>query len=108
LRTTTSFESRDPFASVEYEKKEDEETKNKKKELEAARRKYLREKSSQPIDNPKLISDYENEPAYLRRNVVLDSIESEASVPTERFTVSMDENNPIKQQRNQFLHDNVD
>lgn len=82
------------------------EEKQKRMQVEAARRKYMRENYSKPLDTPRSINEFENTPAYLRRNVELD--EGDASNTLSRFTVSMDEENPIQKTNNQFLHDNVD
>jgi len=40
--------------------------------MEQARRNYMRKNLTQSLDDPKLISDMENEPAYKRRNVALE------------------------------------
>lgn len=55
------------------------------------------------------LQEFENEPAYVRRNIVLDeSIPSQESVGS-RFSVSKDsEGNSSLNSNNSFLHDNVD
>ncbi|MDC0098767.1 MAG: cell division protein FtsZ [Crocinitomicaceae bacterium] len=54
------------------------------------------------------IQDLENEPAYIRRNIILDeSIPSEED-NTSRFSVSSDEKGSSLSGNNSFLHDNVD
>ena len=55
------------------------------------------------------ITEFENEPAYVRRNIVLDeSVPSQESVAS-RFSVSKDEDgNSSLNSNNSFLHDNVD
>lgn len=54
------------------------------------------------------IQEFENEPAYVRRNVQLDdSIPSEAD-NSSRFSISKDENGTSLNGNNSFLHDNVD
>ena len=54
------------------------------------------------------IQDLENEPAYIRRNIILDeSIPSEED-NTSRFSVSNDEKGSSLSGNNSFLHDNVD
>jgi len=75
--------------------------------LDDARRKYLRENFSKPIDNPKMISDLENVPAYKRRNVELENVDQGENHTPSRLSISMDEDQPL-QRNNQFLHDNVD
>ncbi len=59
------------------------------------------------LEDPRSINDMENEPAYKRRRIELESIESENGLDYSRYTVSVDEDNPLKR-NNQFLHDNVD
>lgn len=59
------------------------------------------------LEDPRSINDMENEPAYKRRRIELESIEAENGLDYSRYTVSVDEDNPIKR-NNQFLHDNVD
>ncbi|MCH2229857.1 MAG: cell division protein FtsZ [Crocinitomicaceae bacterium] len=54
------------------------------------------------------IQEFENEPAYVRRNVQLDdSIPSETD-NTSRFSISKNENGTSLNGNNSFLHDNVD
>ena len=59
------------------------------------------------LEDPRSINDMENEPAYKRRRIELESIDAENGLDYSRYTVSVDEDNPIKR-NNQFLHDNVD
>ncbi len=77
---------------------------------EQARREALKQRQQTPmpkLNNPKVISELENQPAYLRRNIQLDnsppaSSDQEAS----RWSVGEDDELPLR--RNTFLHDNVD
>lgn len=90
------------------------------KRREAERQRMLEEdrarreafKSRQPaqmpkLNNPKVINELENQPAYLRRNIQLDN-RPPASGDEEagRWTVSDDDEAPLR--RNTYLHDNVD
>lgn len=79
----------------------------KRMEMEAARREFLRKNINKNLDNPKSLGELEGQPAYKRRNVVLDDLSDQSGKMYSRYTVSMDEDNPI-QRNNQFLHDNVD
>jgi len=77
--------------------------------MEQARRTYMRKNLALALDNPKTINDMENEPAYKRRNVVLDDTkELKARADLSRFEISPDGNNPLQQSNNSFLHENVD
>ena len=61
------------------------------------------------LKNPSNISDLENEPAYIRRQVRLDNVQHSSENNVSRFTLGDDgENNPEIRSNNSFLHDNVD
>ena len=61
------------------------------------------------LNNPSNISDLENEPAYIRRQVRLDNVQHSSENNVSRFTLGDDgENNPEIRPNNSFLHDNVD
>ncbi len=106
---TNSYFSKsdDPFVkpSAEKDSLKDESTKKK----EDARKEYLRNLISKPLESPKVIAEMESEPAYLRRKVELDDIGSSSRNPLSRMSVSMeDDDQPIIERGNSFLHDNVD
>jgi cell division protein FtsZ len=64
---------------------------------------------SKKMKTPSGINDLENEPAYLRRSVKLDSVNHSSETNVSRFTLGDDgENNPEIRSNNSFLHDNVD
>ncbi|MBL1281397.1 MAG: cell division protein FtsZ [Fluviicola sp.] len=54
------------------------------------------------------IQEFEDEPAYVRRNVQLDESSPSNEDKTSRFSVSKDENGSSLNSNNSFLHDNVD
>jgi cell division protein FtsZ len=54
------------------------------------------------------IQEFENEPAYVRRNVQLDESIPSNEDNSSRFSVSKDENGTSLSGNNSFLHDNVD
>ena len=54
------------------------------------------------------IQEFEDEPAYIRRNVQLDNSIPSESDNKSRFSVSKDENGSSLNGNNSFLHDNVD
>jgi cell division protein FtsZ len=62
---------------------------------------------TQKLNNPKAISDLENEPAYLRRGVRLDDIPLSAENTYSRYSVSPSNITEISE-GNSFLHDVVD
>jgi len=66
--------------------------------MEQARRSYMRRNLAMSLDNPKTISDMENEPAYKRRNVSLDDTkEMKARADLSRFEISNDKDQPLQQ-----------
>lgn len=54
------------------------------------------------------IAEYENEPAFVRRNINLDQTMRSTEEPVSRFGVAMNENGEAVLRSNNFLHDNVD
>ena len=54
------------------------------------------------------IQEFENEPAYKRRNIQLDESTPSSEENASRFSVSKDENGTSLNSNNSFLHDNVD
>jgi len=84
------------------------EQRRKEQEMEATRRELARKNSSIPLDSPKVVADMETVPAYARRNVKLDDVKASRDINRSRYTVSMDDENPIISNGNSFLHDNVD
>jgi cell division protein FtsZ len=53
------------------------------------------------------IAEFENEPAYVRRNIQLDNSKPSTEQPFSRFGLSEEENKGVLRSNN-FLHDNVD
>ena len=80
----------------------------KRLEADAARREYLRKSNSKPLDNPRIIADMENVPAYARRNVALDETFNRNNKQHSTYTVSMDDDNNNFLSNNSYLYDNVD
>ena len=77
-------------------------------EAESARREYLRRNNNKPLDNPKIIADIENVPAYARRNVVLEDNEAQKGKQRSSSVINMDDDNNMFISNNSFLYDNVD
>lgn len=73
---------------------------------EASRREKLRTTvNSMKLNNPQTVVELENEPAYMRRGVRLDSIQHSSERNLSNW--SIDENDELKT-NNSYLHDNVD
>lgn len=67
-----------------------------------------RKKQLPKLNNPKVVSELENQPAYLRRNIQLDNTPPASANPDSgRWSITDDEELPLKRD-NSFLHDNVD
>jgi len=78
-------------------------------QMEQARRNHMRRNLTMSLDDPKLISNMESEPAYKRRNVRLDDVnDRQARADLSRFEVGTDSDNPLNKSNNSFLHENVD
>ncbi len=58
------------------------------------------------LNNPDTIQDLENQPAYMRRDIELDEVPDSAQSSISKWTLS--EDRQIIQEKNPFLHDNVD
>ena len=54
------------------------------------------------------ISEFENEPAFVRRNIQLDNTKHSSAERISRFGVSDSDNGTTLRSNNSFLHDNVD
>jgi cell division protein FtsZ len=54
------------------------------------------------------INEFENEPAYVRRNIQLDNSKHSATEKVSRFGISDSDNGTTLRSNNSFLHDNVD
>ncbi len=59
------------------------------------------------LNNPKVINDLENQPAYLRRNIKLNKVPHSSEETHSNWSVS-DEEEPDITSSNSFLHGNVD
>ncbi|MDQ3046303.1 MAG: cell division protein FtsZ [Bacteroidota bacterium] len=61
------------------------------------------------LKSPNGLSELENEPAYKRRNVTLDSTPHSSESTVSRYTLSENEDKKVEiKPNNSFLHDNVD
>jgi cell division protein FtsZ len=76
------------------------------REEENKRREVLRAQT-QKLNNPKVISDLENQPAYIRRNVTLEDVPASGDNNFSRYSVNTSNTMEISE-GNSFLHDAVD
>lgn len=60
------------------------------------------------LKKPNGVSEYEKEPAYVRRNIQLDETKQSTNEKISRFGLNEDENGTTLRGGNSFLHDNVD
>ena len=92
---------------AKVEDKGNEEDRRRRLTQETARRERLRSSvNTMKLSNPQTIIEMENEPAYLRRGVKLDSVQHSSERMMSGW--SIDENDELRTSGNSFLHDNVD
>ena len=96
--------------SQKYEESSFSKELNEEENLRRAQERVSRLKAfSSKMKSPSGITDLENEPAYLRKNVNLSNVTSSADLDVSRYTLSEgDDNNAEIRSNNTFLHDNVD
>lgn len=63
---------------------------------------------TQKLKKPNGVSEFEKEPAYIRRNIQLDETKQSTNDNISRFGLNEDENGTTLRGGNSFLHDNVD
>ena len=96
-----------PFNDTPENSEQVEEDRRRRATQENARRERLRATTNNTkLNNPQTIIELENEPAYLRRGVKLDSVPHSSERQNSNWAV--DENNELRTTGNSFLHDNVD
>jgi cell division protein FtsZ len=100
----------DTYMSREEREKEMEERRRRTEELmrrkEDARNRQL---NVVKLSSPQTVIDLESQPAYLRRNINLDSIPDAQSQGMSSWTINLEEESAeIKMTGNSYLHDNVD
>ena len=60
------------------------------------------------LKRPEGIIEFENEPAFVRRNIALQQTQPSATEQVSRFGIAADANGNASLRNNSFLHDNVD
>ncbi len=111
-RTIETLESQTRIAQNTYlleEEAEEQVRENTRRlaELETKRNKF-REQNRKTLDDPTTVNQYENQPAYKRRNAILDELSGNEMEGNSGFTVGVDEEMPLGHSNNSFIHDNVD
>ena len=94
----------DPYVKEDSKSKDETE---RRKRLEREERKKERRKKVAKLNNPQVINELENKPAYLRRNIKLQNVPHSSDETVSNWSVSDEENGRINT-NNLFLHDNVD
>lgn len=92
---------------IKEEEKDGEEERRRMQEREERRRRKQRSHIAK-LNNPEILHELENKPAYQRRNVKLQNVPHSSEESMSKWSVSDDEEEPEIQQNNTFLHDNVD
>ncbi len=100
----TGYSYEDPY--MQGEEKERLMTVQMKYEMEEKQRRARLMENRVKLSNPNSIAKLESEPAYLRREVVLDDVIDNTNEDHSEWTISADEPQPMR--NNTFLHDNVD
>lgn len=95
---------KEPFVKPEVTKEEPKFVK--KSEALEERRQRLKNLSVK-LNNPEVLNELENKPAYLRKGIALDNVEHSSDSKVSKWTISDDEEPEVKD-NNSFLHDNVD
>ncbi len=96
-------ENPEPFVKEELGKREGKPLLNETLEQRKQRLKNL----SLQLDNPEMLNELENQPAYLRKGIRLDEVEHSSEKKMSNWVLSDDEEPQIKDS-NSYLHDNVD
>lgn len=99
-------ESTRPFTQDQHEPYVKEMPRNNNSNDDRNRR--LRDLNSQLSNNPNMLNELENEPAYLRKRVRLDDVPHSSEPYLSKWAIKPDEDGPEFRENNSFLHDNVD
>ena len=106
-QTPSAHQTQHHQQPVKVEDKGNEEDRRRRLTQETARRERLRSSvNTMKLSNPQTIIEMENEPAYLRRGVKLDSVQHSSERMMSGW--SIDENDELRTSGNSFLHDYVD
>ena len=95
----------EPYVKDE-DREQAEEEQRKRQDREEKRRQKLRTNVTK-LNNPQVVNELENQPAYLRRNVRLNNVPHSSEETLSNWSVS-EEDEPEINKNNSYLHDNVD
>ncbi|WMX13821.1 MULTISPECIES: cell division protein FtsZ [unclassified Aureispira] len=95
---------KEPFVKPDTQKEEPKVVE--KSETLEERRQRLKNLSVK-LNNPEVLNELENQPAYLRKGIALDNVEHSSDSNVSQWTIS-DDDEPEVKDNNSFLHDNVD
>jgi len=69
----------------------------------------IRNKTTKPLDSPRIIAEMEEVPAYKRREILLDDVNKRSDNGSSKLSINIDESDgPVIERNNSFFHDNVD
>jgi cell division protein FtsZ len=92
----------------EVEKEVPQEADNQSDRVETLEERRQRLKNlSIKLNNPEVLNELENQPAYLRKGIKLDNVQHSSESTVSKWSIS-DEEEPEIRDNNSFLHDNVD
>ncbi len=94
-----------PFVKPKAEPEQPKVSQETKETLEERRQRL--KNLSVKLNNPEVLNELENKPAYLRKGIALDNVEHSSTSNVSKWTIT-DEEEPEVKDNNSFLHDNVD
>ena len=103
-------DTNDPFVRPDESSEISPEERRKRLEEAQRRREEVRNRPLNVVklNSPQTIIELENQPAYLRKGVNLDSLPDAEKPGMSTWTISIEDEPEIKMNGNSFLHDNVD
>ncbi len=110
LRQSKADHPNDPFVHPEDGAEISPEERRRRMEEAQRRREEVRNRQINVVklNSPQTIIELENQPAYLRKGVSLDSLPDAEASGMSTWTISIEDEPEIKMNGNSFLHDNVD
>lgn len=104
------IDTNDPFVRADDAAEISPEERRKRLEEAQRRREEVRNRPINVVklNSPQTIIELENQPAYLRKGINLDSLPDAEASGMSTWTISIEDEPEIKMNGNSFLHDNVD
>jgi cell division protein FtsZ len=69
----------------------------------------IRNRTTKPLDSPRIIAEMEEIPAYKRREILLDDVNKRNDGGSSKLSINIDDSDgPVIERNNSFFHDNVD